>query len=163
MRRSLVAIVGGNFYIDVPILIEFKGEPMLWFNRDEDGYLLLNVRMLSGSGEPRMRLEDNFWITRGAPSDLECPPGGKRLKATYENGDSLEVIFGELANREVTQERSAILATALNEHLYPVTTVEIRMDVGGTPYRLSATESTLGGLTMSGNVFSGGRVGVSFD
>ncbi|PLS85964.1 MAG: hypothetical protein CYG60_09755 [Actinobacteria bacterium] len=53
MRHSLLAVVGGNFYYDTPIIFQYQGEPSIWFNRDEDGYLLLNVRMLSTSGQPR--------------------------------------------------------------------------------------------------------------
>ncbi|MDP9457654.1 MAG: HNH endonuclease, partial [Actinomycetota bacterium] len=51
--HSLLAVVGGNFYYDTPIIFQYQGEPSIWFNRDEDGYLLLNVRMLSTSGQPR--------------------------------------------------------------------------------------------------------------
>ena len=49
MRHSLLAVVGGNFYYETPIVFQFRSEPIVWFNRDANGYLLLNVRMLSTS------------------------------------------------------------------------------------------------------------------
>jgi len=78
MRRELLGVVGGSFYHETPILVQFRDEPMIWFNRDESGYLLLNVRMLTASKEPRLRVEDNYWITRGNPetSNVRHPASG---------------------------------------------------------------------------------------
>jgi len=39
MRHKVMSIVGGIFYYEIPIIFEFRGEPAIWFNRDEDGYL----------------------------------------------------------------------------------------------------------------------------
>lgn len=88
MRRDLLAIVGGNYYYETPVILRFHGENAIWFNRDEDGYHLLNVRMLTTSSEERTRLEDNFWVSRGKPDRLVSPPHGRLLEVRYGNGDT---------------------------------------------------------------------------
>lgn len=96
MRHDLLAVVGGNFYYETPPIFQFRGEPSIWFNCDEAGYLLLNLRMLTISNQPRARIEDNFWLPLGYPDDLECPPSEKLLRMTYANGDKLMIEFFEL-------------------------------------------------------------------
>jgi hypothetical protein len=54
MRHSLLAVVEGNFYYEMLVVFQFRGEPSVWFDRDEDGYLLLNSRLLFISREPRV-------------------------------------------------------------------------------------------------------------
>lgn len=95
MRRDILAVVGGNFYYKTPIIFKFRNEPIIWFNRDEDGYLLLNLRMLTTTKQPRAYIEDNFWISKGNPTDLQSPPSGKLLRIDYENGDHFQVEFIE--------------------------------------------------------------------
>lgn len=60
LRNKLLAVVGGNFYYEVPIIFQRQNEPIIWFNRDEEGYLLLNLKMLTKSQETRLYIEDNF-------------------------------------------------------------------------------------------------------
>lgn len=35
MRREVVAIAGGNYYHETPQIVVFRGEPLIWFERDE--------------------------------------------------------------------------------------------------------------------------------
>lgn len=70
MRRDLLAVVGGNFYIETPIILQFRGSPAIWFNHDDKGYLLLNLRMLTTSDEPRAQIEDNCWLALGTPTEV---------------------------------------------------------------------------------------------
>jgi len=58
MREDILAVVGGNFFYETPNILVFRGKPMIWFNRDEERRLLLNLRMLTTSGLPRTRLMD---------------------------------------------------------------------------------------------------------
>jgi len=75
MRRDLLAIVGGNFYPNPRIILEVGGRPLVWFDRDEDGNLLLNFWMLSSDGSRRARILGNVWIVPPDVADLECPHG----------------------------------------------------------------------------------------
>ena len=42
LRNRLLAYVGGGFYYEVPVIFQIKNYPVVWFNRDEEGHLLLN-------------------------------------------------------------------------------------------------------------------------
>jgi len=95
MREGVLAVIGGNFYYETPNVVVYRGTPMIWFNRDDQRRLLLNFRVLTTSGQPRLRLEDNDWIIRGDPLDVESPPSGSRLRVRYSNGDDVHVRFRE--------------------------------------------------------------------
>lgn len=161
MRHNLLAVVGGNFFYETPTIFEFRGEPSIWFNRDEDGYLLLNVRMLTTSGQPRMRIEDNFWLTRGDPEDLESPPSGKVLHVKYPNGDMLRVRFYELASVAAAQKRYSEARPGGWGVPFPITAVEVNNKVGDTNLEFGPRQTKWAGISMS-NCFSAYcRVGVS--
>lgn len=61
------------------VLVEAKGRPLLWLTADDDGYALLNIDLYDESGNVRLEMRDNDWITYGELADLECPPGGNSL------------------------------------------------------------------------------------
>lgn len=161
MRHRLLAVVGGNFYYDTPVVFEFRGEPAIWFNRDEDGYLLLNVRMLTRSGEPRVRIEDNFWLNRGEPEDLACPPSGKLLSVRYANGDALRIEFVELESAADAESRYADAQPKQWDLSFPITAVEVYERVGGTGIEFGPRETRLAGLVMRNCLVRGCRVGIS--
>jgi len=49
--------------------------------RDNPGYLFLDATMLFSSGDPRMPIQENFWIVWGDPLDVACPPHGRLASA----------------------------------------------------------------------------------
>lgn len=100
MRRELIGFIGGNFYVDVAVAVQVGRYRIVWFNRDEENRLLLNLHLPSLSGEDRLRMEDNFWIETGSPVDLECPPSGTSVRARYENGDGISVRFREVGSAQ---------------------------------------------------------------
>ncbi len=159
MRRSLLAFVGGSFYYETPVIFQFRGEPAIWFSRDEEEYLLLNVRMLTVSGQRRLRIEENFWLARGDPEDLECPPSGRLLHVRYPNGDDLRVEFFELEAAAAVRRRYPDAQPEEWGIPFPVTAVEVHKTVGGTNIGFGPRETTLGGLVIR-NAFMC-RVGVA--
>ncbi len=60
--------------------------------------LLVNIVAATISGEPRMEMIDNFWITEGNEAEIRCPPNGRLVEAKYPNGDQLKVEFREVAS-----------------------------------------------------------------
>ena len=161
MRRQLLAVVGGNFYLDTPVIVQFKTEPAIWFNRDEEEYLLINFRMLTTSGQPRVRLEDNYWMPRGDPHDLACPPNGKRLRVSYANGDYLGIEFFELNSADKFRDRYPDGGRWAGEVPFPVTGVELTQRVGGTEIEFGPRETTMPGYNIFRNNFSrGGGIGL---
>ena len=71
MRQELVAVVGNFFYVDTPVAVRIRSDPVVWFERDEVGCLLVNLQQLSIDG-PRMVMRENFWITDGASASHMC-------------------------------------------------------------------------------------------
>jgi len=108
MRQQILAVVGGNFYYEVPTIIQIAGHPVIWWNRGEDSLMLLNVRMLSTSSEPRA---------------TQAPPDVK----------------------------------------FPLTVVEVQMEVANTPLSFSARESRVGGGVIRGSWMLRCQVGICIE
>lgn len=150
MREDVLAVVGGNFFYETPHIVVFRGEPMIWFERDEENRLLLNLRVLTASGKPRTRLENNDWIIRGDPIDLESPPNGSSLRVRYDNGDDVSIRFREwIANSDLgaVYPRALELGSALK---FPLVTAEVTVAVGGTTIRFGPTTTQLPGVQITG-------------
>lgn len=188
MRDKLLAVVGGNFYYETPIVLRVQHLPVVWFNRDELGRLLVNLQMLSTSGQPRIVMIDNFWLSAGTDeSEIVCPPSGRLVSARYPNGDQLKIAFRELASVEELDRRYASaglpadvkkrfeglgmpLPEMRTSHIesvarfgieFPLAAVEITMEIAGTELRLGPTHTTLPGQSiMQGCWMKGGAVGV---
>ena len=145
MRQDVLAVIGGNFYYETPNMVVFRGSPIIWFNRDDQRRLLLNFRVLTASGQSRLRLEDNDWIIRGNPLDVESPPNGTRLRVRYDNGDDVSIRFREW-NDMPSLGSEYPRALALGTHLsFPLVTAEITFDVGGTQISFGPTTTKLPG------------------
>ena len=162
LRQDLLAVVGGNFYHETLRVVEYQRTPVVWFNRDEDGHLLLNLRMLSTSNEERAVMEDNFWISRGTPTDLESPPSGKLLKIEYSNGDYLGVEYRVLASGDEANARYDGAKADRWPVDYPITAVEIHMRTGGSNVEFGPRWTKVGGLFMQNCFTSHCGTGLSF-
>jgi hypothetical protein len=162
MRQRLLGVVGGCLYLETPILVEYRGQPAISFDRNEDGLVLVNVRMpTSGDPAERALMEQNFWIARGDPEDLQCPPHGRLLQVQYQGGDLLRVEFFEVPTWEALISRyphvgqhEASLRTEL-----PLTAVDVRMRVPALAIDFGPLTSTVLGNQFVGAFFSGGRTG----
>ena len=160
MREDLLTVVGGNFYFDTPVPVRFRSNNVLALTRDERGYLLLDTNMLSTSGDPRMTIQENFWIVLGDPLDLDCPPHGRLVSAEYANGDRLRVEFIPDLDTNALSARypDAELDGAWAQLPECLTAVEIQMRVGGADIDFGPRETRLDGGVMR-NCFSS-RCGV---
>jgi hypothetical protein len=155
MRNRLLAVLGGNFYYETPVLFKYREIPIIWFTRDDHDYLLLNLRMLSKSGKPRIALEENFWISRGELDDLECPPSGRLLHARYANGDEVRIEYYDVPSLDEAQQRFPFARPAQWDVEFPITAVEIQNVIGGTSLRFGPHDTTLpGGNLMTNSFFS---------
>ena len=162
MRRDILAVLGGNFYYETPVIFQFRSQPSIWLNRDDDGYLLLNIRMLTVSAEPRIQIEDNFWMSCGTPMDLESPPSGKLLQATYSNGDQLRIEFLELQSESSARTRYVDAQPETWGVSFPITAVEVHKKVGGTEIAFGPRETVMPGQNVIRNCFfRGNRVGLA--
>lgn len=144
MRREILAVVGGNFYLETPVIVAYQGKPLIWFKRDPDGYLLLNFQMLTMSEHPRVSLEDNYWSAGGNPDDLVSPPSGRLLEVSYSNGDRLRIEFLELDFAEHFEARYPDAMLIATQIAFPITAVELQQGVGGTEIEFGPREKRWG-------------------
>lgn len=153
MREDLLTVVGGNFYYETPAPVRFRDRKVVGLSRDEHGQLLLETNMLSASQAPRMTIEENFWVIRGQPSDVECPPHGRLVCAEYPNGDRLRVEFVPDLDASALAARysDAGLQRAWNGFPDRITALEIQMRVGGTEIEFGPRESRLPGGSVMRN------------
>jgi hypothetical protein len=150
MRQGLLAVVGGNFYFQTPVPVQIDGKPVVSFSHDDAEHWLLNVEMLTRAPEPRMRIEENFWLSSGEADDIECPPHGRSLAATYANGDALRVEFIPDLNADGLRARYADVDIGTWPMLpSPVTVVEIEMKVARTEIQFGARSTRIGGTMMT--------------
>lgn len=162
LREDVLAVIGGNFYYETPNMVVFRGVPMIWFNRDDQRRLLLNFRILTASGRPRLSLEENDWIIRGEPFDVESPPNGSRLRVRYDNGDDISIRFREWKDL-LSLGNEYPRALALGPQLkFPLVTAEIAFEVGGTNISFSPTMTKLRGQ-ISGFIAAHCTNGLAFD
>ncbi|WP_318400583.1 HNH endonuclease [Photobacterium leiognathi] len=152
LRKDLLAVVGGNFYYETPRIITIDDIDLVSLVRDEDGYLRLNINMLSLESEERIIIDENSWENVGSPLDLRSPPQGKELEVRYRNGDYLYLRFVELDTFEQAQKRYG--TDIFREIAFPITAVEVNMTISGTRIELTPTMSKLGGLQMTGSLSS---------
>ncbi|GAA2176677.1 hypothetical protein GCM10009784_24110 [Arthrobacter parietis] len=162
MRHEVVGIVGGNFYHETPNMVVFRDQPIIWFDRDERGYLLLNIRMLSASGQPRTELIANDWEIRGDPLDVDSPPNGSSLRVQYANGDDVGVRFKVWESAEILEAVHPRILVLKDELDFPLVTAEVHMTVGGTNIRFDSKESQIDGGLLTGNVMSRCGAGLVF-
>lgn len=160
MRREILAVVGGNLYHETPNMVVFRDEPMVWFERDDEGRLLLNFRMLTQSGLPRTRLHNNDWFIRGDPTDVHSPPNGSRLLVTYADGDRFGIRFREWPALEPLAAEYPSAHRLHDELSFPLVTAEVSFEVGGSSIRFRPTFTQVGGVHMRGAVAS--RCGAGF-
>lgn len=145
MRQDVLAVIGGCFYYETPNMVVFRGNPVIWFERDNQRRLLLNLRVLTTSGQPRVRLENNDWILAGDPVDVDSPPNGSQLRVRYGNGDDVSVRFREWLDSAAL---GSVYPRALDlgpELRFPLVTAEITFEVGGTEISFGPTVTRLRG------------------
>lgn len=152
LRKDLLAVVGGNFYYETPKIITIDNIDVVSLVRDEDGYLRLNINMLSLEDGERIIIEANSWENVGEPHDLRSPPQGKELEVSYSNSDYLYLRFVELNSFEQAQKRYG--TDILQDITFPITAVEVNLTIAGTQIELTPSSSQFGGIQMTGGLSS---------
>jgi hypothetical protein len=146
LRQDILAVVGGNYFVDTEVIIQIDEQPIIWFNRNNDGDLLLNIKMLTTTNEERLILEDNFWIAKGDFKDFECPPSGKLISATYNNGDYLRVEFISFDDLEALKKKYVNPPEPVLNLSFPLTAVEVHYKIGNTLFDLGPKHSSVGAI-----------------
>jgi hypothetical protein len=149
MRNRILVVVGGNFYYETPVIFQIKDKPIIWLERNAEGYILLNVIMLTTSGQPRACIRNNEWFNTGGEEDIECPPSAKRLKIRYSNGDFVNIEFVEISTIADAVKRYPHALVNRWPIELPITAVEVTNVVAGTNIAFTEKKAQVGGLTMT--------------
>jgi hypothetical protein len=159
MRRDILSFVGGTFYYECPVIFEIGTRKCIWFNRDEDGYLLLNFAMPTLSGRPRARIDDNFWSVTTDVDEVVCPPSGRLVEVRYSNGDEFRAEFFPTTTPDdlIARYPKSGVSDRVSEVSFPLTVVELWETAAGTNLQFGPRSSRIGGLLMQGGFRS--RVG----
>lgn len=169
MRRRILALVGGNWYYETPIILQVGSTDAISLGRDDEGYLLLSLRMPSLSGRPRARIEENFFtVGRDHVVDIDCATRGRTITIDYPNGDRFRHAYRDIADEEALRDRYGDLVghrSVKGMVEFPVTVVEVsertsnfRLDFDPVATRFSSNKMT--GCWSIGNKI-GLRLGVS--
>lgn len=151
LRNEMLMVVGGNYFFETYEAIRLKGKPLIWLNRDDEGYLLLNIAQVTINGEPRFSMEENFFTVHGNEEDVECPPSGKLLSAKYPNGDSCSVRFLELANKEALRKQYPDAPEDLFSINTPVTAVDVTFRLKSIDVDIGPKQIVIEGNPIRGN------------
>ncbi|HET6230544.1 MAG TPA: hypothetical protein VFE05_10790 [Longimicrobiaceae bacterium] len=152
----MVTAVGGTLF-QVKTPLEIGGKPVVWFNRDREGQLLLNFEMPASSGEPRAVLVNNDWLVRGELMDLFASPLGRKLVVKFAGGDSLSIEFSEalsaasLAKR--CRARGMSVSTLPSALQFPITLCEISLTVAEAGISVSPSAISVPGFSFIGGLF----------
>ena len=165
MRRDLLARVGGNFYYETPVIFQVANIPCVWLDRDDDGYLLLNFRMPTLTGEPRASIEQNFWSVPPGVEEIICPPSGRLVEVRYGNGDLFRAEFFSTDSADALAARYPHAGvhewrSSLN---FPLTVVEVWETAAGSSVEFGPHLSRLGGIQITEGFMSHGPVGIMVD
>ncbi|MFK9072899.1 MULTISPECIES: SEC-C metal-binding domain-containing protein [Proteus] len=147
-RNKILTLIGGNFFYETPRPLVIDNHDVVSLIRDDNGYLLLNIEMLSVLKEERLIMKENCWENIGKPVDIKCPPSGKKLEIKYENGDYLSIEFYVVNNEDLFFEKFNCKAPDLLE--FPLTISEINFNVGGLDLKASPI-----GTNIQNNQFTG--------
>ena len=155
LRNNLLAVVGGNCYYETLKILQIDGHDVVWFNRDEQGYLRLNVKMLSILPRERAVIEDSIWTNIGAPKDINSPPQGKELRIDYDNGDYLFVKFLVMNTPEQAYKKYKNSALLNSEYVhFAITVVEVNYGIGGTGIEFKQSGTNIQTNNITGGFFS---------
>lgn len=164
LRRDLLAVVGGVFYYETPRIIDIDGYELISLKRDSEGFLRLNVNMLSVEPEERLIIQDSSWENIGNPVDLRSPPQGRELEVKYNNGDYLYIRFLELNDSNEAYKRYKNETIKNDESIeFPITAVEINLSIGGTNIELGPDFSAFDFGVIQGGLMSHCGGGVKLD
>ena len=149
LRRDLLAVVGGSFYLKLDVILQIGTRPCIWFSRNEEGEAMLNFWMPSSSGLTRARVLENTWLVPPTAADVECPPSGRLLHVRYPEGDELRVEFFDHNSAEDFEARYPGTPWA-NQIPFPITGVEVWETAPGTGIEFGPQSTTIGGVVITG-------------
>jgi hypothetical protein len=163
LRRDLLVIVGSNAYYNVETILQIGVNRAIFFNRDPDGYLLLNFQLPAADGNPRAWMEDNVWIVPPGAANIECPPRGRYLAVQFENGDRFRIQYTEVANIEEYAAKFPKHDSLAELMIFPLSVAEFWETSVGAGIELGRGATRIGSNVIRDNTIAHSRVGIMMD
>lgn len=160
LRRELLVIVGSNAYYKVDTILQVANKRAIYFNRDDNGYLLLNFQLPGANGQPRAWMEDNVWIVPPGAENVDCPPRGRYLEVRFPNGDRFRIEYTEVAGAEEYRKKYPNHDALLDQLVFPLTVAEFWERSAGAGIELGRDATRIGTNVVRGGTISGASVGI---
>lgn len=158
--------------------VVYHGKPLIWFNRDHDDYMLLNLTMRPLGFDKRVQLRNSEWLISEEPADIISPPGGRYLKVTYHDEDNVELRFSEVESPTAFERRFGPppwrgQGVSVNDAIweqdswvesgirFPVTVVEITLQLKQSGLLFSKSETVIEPVLRMGQSWMlGAKIGI---
>ncbi|MNQ51824.1 hypothetical protein D3C85_658200 [compost metagenome] len=163
LRNQILLIAGGNFYLNNNIEVSIKMRPVIWFEKDENDYKLLNIELLDQNNNIYFKIENNVWSVINNVKDIECPPNGRKLNINFKNGDNIKLEFKELKNEEDILKINSSNFNFLNSvrNTLPITVLSLEMKLEDSKINFKKDKSLIGNASMVGCFASNNGIGLS--
>jgi hypothetical protein len=139
--------LGGNTYINVPVLIAYKGTALFTISRSEDGQLGIDFEIY---GPDRRKIatikKNNIYLDRGQKTEYEFEGTAESI-ALIEKAGGKRVV--EIKKRPTAAEE---LDVSLSTYL-----------PDGQLLTADPDKTSLKGLQMKGNVIQGAKIGIAIN
>ena len=156
MRHKLLGFIGGTFYEDVQTILKIGEEKIIWFERDSEGFILLNLTLPTTNG-PLAIMRDNEWQNHFIEEDIVCPPSSKKILIRYPENQHIEVMFFEVDSHDSLIKLNPKAEQFIDNISVPVTVVEVAYKIGDIEFS-SKKDVSIGTNKFSIGIVSGASV-----
>lgn len=165
LRNDFLLIAGGNFYFNnLRAEIMLSGHPLIWFEKDENNYKLLNIQLFDKSGNIYFNIKNNIWVVRNNIADVECPPNGRKLSIYFKNRNKISLEFIEIKTsdklKRVIGENSSNFECIIS--LLPITAIKTTLKLIEFNVDFQSNKTNVGGITITDCLMLRNGVGMSF-
>lgn len=160
LRRDLLVIVGSNAYYKVDTVLQVGDKRAIYFNRDDNGYLLLNFQLPGVKGKPQAWMEDNVWIVPPGAQNVDCPPRGRYLEVFFHNGDRFRIEYSEVMDAEQYKRKFSKHDAIVDQLAFPLTVAEFWERSAGAGIELGRDATRIGTNVIRDSTIVGSRVGI---
>ena len=116
LHAGLAIVMGRCIFPGATVALALRGQPAIWLERSLSGPLVLNVRMPTVTGEPRLGVYHNWFLAADTPEGmiLRCPPiGHRRIEVEYEVGDRFAIEFTRMSGLPAVKIELAVPAAGI--------------------------------------------------
>jgi hypothetical protein len=143
-EKRFAVRLGGNTYIDCPILVRYKDTPLFSLHRKDDGYLAIDFEVYDATGKVASVKRNNIYPTGGAADRYNLEGDADRVALIDK---STGTVFAEVRKRAAAEPEE--LAVTLRTYLPNGQRIEFGPD-----------STKFGSVQVLANVITGAAVGI---